>query len=63
MVEWLWDKDSIRVQEPGRDAVMTEGSYEAVVHALSLLGRQGWRVVSCAAAGNWLFWTLERPVS
>jgi hypothetical protein len=60
IVEWLWDQESIRVNMPGSDERMFSGSYDELVTVLSELGDQGWDVATCAATGNWLFWTLRR---
>jgi hypothetical protein len=59
-LEWLWDISSLRVNLPDGTEVKQQGSYAEVVVMLSGLGRQGWEVVACVSAGNWLFWTLKR---
>ncbi|MEV4179839.1 hypothetical protein ACWDOR_28085 [Streptosporangium canum] len=59
-VEWLWDQETIRVNTPGGSQRMFSGSYDQLVAVLSELGGQGWDVATCAATGNWLFWTLRR---
>ncbi|GAA2719436.1 hypothetical protein [Actinocorallia aurantiaca] len=59
-LEWLWDGGSIRVNLPGDQERMFSGGYNEVVSILSDLGGQGWDVATCAAGGNWLFWTLRR---
>ncbi|ETA03467.1 hypothetical protein ThrDRAFT_04604 [Frankia casuarinae] len=59
-VEWLWDQGSIRVNMPRGKERMFPGSYDELVTVLSDLGGQGWDVATCAATGNWLFWTLRR---
>jgi hypothetical protein len=59
-VEWLWDQQAIRVNTPGGNQRTLSGSYDEVVAVLSELGGQGWDVATCAATGNWLFWTLRR---
>lgn len=59
-VEWLWDQEAIRVNLPtGKERRFT-GSYDEIVTLLSELGSDGWDVATCAANGNWLFWTLRR---
>ncbi|MGW0058851.1 hypothetical protein ACWDTT_02820 [Streptosporangium sandarakinum] len=60
VVEWLWDLEAIRVNMPGSGERKFSGSYDEVVAVLSELGGQGWDVATCAANGNWLFWTLRR---
>jgi hypothetical protein len=60
VVEWLWDENAIRVNMPESNERMFSGSYDEVVAVLSELGSQGWDVATCAAQGNWLFWTLRR---
>ncbi|MEU6741436.1 hypothetical protein [Streptosporangium sandarakinum] len=60
VVEWLWDLEAIRVNMPGSDERKFSGGYDEVVAVLSELGGQGWDVATCAANGNWLFWTLRR---
>ena len=59
-VEWIWNGNSIRMNQPNGDEAMSEGSYAQVVETLTNLGRDGWEVAACVAAGNWLFWTLKR---
>ncbi|HEU5370095.1 MAG TPA: hypothetical protein VFU69_16610 [Ktedonobacterales bacterium] len=61
-VEWLWDVKSIRVNMPDDIENLHPGSYAEVVATLTRLGSVGWEVVTCVAAGNWLFWTLKRQV-
>ncbi len=63
VVEWLWDVNSLRVNLPGGAEEKLTGSYAEVVSTLTSLGREGWEVVGCVAAGNWLFWTLKRQTS
>lgn len=60
-VEWIWNENHIRVTMPSGQETAYQGSYVQVVQILATLGGDGWEVVSCAAAGNWLFWTLKRP--
>ncbi|ACZ91613.1 hypothetical protein [Streptosporangium roseum] len=59
-VEWLWDQETIRVNMVGGNERRFSGSYDRLVAVLSELGDQGWDVATCAATGNWLFWTLRR---
>jgi hypothetical protein len=63
VVEWLWDVNSLRVNLPGGAEEKLNGSYVEVVSTLTSLGREGWEVVGCVAAGNWLFWTLKRQAA
>ena len=60
VVEWIWDGDSIRVNLPGKPEMMYRGSYAEVVDLLTSLGREGWEVVTCSGAANWLLWTLKK---
>ena len=63
MVEWLWDVDALRTVAPGgQEHRSSGGSYAGVLAALGTLGAQGFHVVGCSGAGNWLLWTLERRV-
>lgn len=59
-VEWLWEQGKLRVTRPGVPEAKREGSYAEVVAVLTGLGQEGWKVVACIGAGNWLFWTVER---
>jgi len=61
-VEWIWNQNDIRCTLPGKDGFTRQGSYAEVVDVLTQLGGEGWEVAACAAAGNWLFWTLKRAV-
>ncbi len=60
VVEWLWDVNGLRVNLPDGSEEKLTGSYAEVVSTLTSLGREGWEVAGCVAAGNWLFWTLKR---
>ncbi len=62
-IEWLWNTNALRVNLPGGHEEQQGGSYKEVVETLCRLGAEGWSVVSCVAAGNWLFWTLQRGTS
>ncbi|WP_245966535.1 hypothetical protein [Sphaerisporangium album] len=62
IVEWLWDQEAIRVNMPGGNERVLAGSHDEVVALLSEFGGQGWDVATCAAAGNWLLWTLRRQL-
>ena len=62
-VEWLWDGGHFRVNLPGNREKKSSGSYNELVILLGELGREGWDVASCVSGGNWLFWTLKRPVN
>ncbi|MBU0493531.1 MAG: hypothetical protein KKA73_28720 [Chloroflexi bacterium] len=60
IVEWLWDAGNIRCTLPAGGGFQKPGSYAELVDVLTDLGHDGWEVASCAAGGNWLFWTLKR---
>lgn len=60
-MEWIWDRNQMTVYYADREAETSHGSYAEVVQRLNALGREQWEVSTCAAAGNWLFWTLKRP--
>ncbi len=60
-LEWIWDHDSLRCTLPDGQEWRERGSYAEVVAMLNRLGDEGWEVSTCAASGNWLFWTLRRP--
>ena len=60
-VEWIWNQKSVRCNFPDGDELTQSGSYGEVVDFLTSLGGEGWEVATCAAGGNWLFWTLKRP--
>lgn len=60
-LEWLWDVGFLRCNLPDGREVRESGSYAEVVDMLNRLGDEGWEVTTCAAGGNWLFWTLRRP--
>jgi len=62
-VEWIWDQGGIRVNLPDGTESTDPGSYAEVVETLTQLGRQGWAVAACVAMGNWLYWTLQRPLA
>ncbi len=62
-LEWLWDKDSIRINLPGNKEELHTGTYAEVVNSLTKLGKEQWEVCTCTSGGNWLFWTLKRTVS
>ncbi|GLZ37227.1 hypothetical protein [Actinokineospora sp. NBRC 105648] len=59
-IEWMWGNGTIRLNLPGGVEQTQNGGYQEVVDVLTGLGRQGWDVATCAAGGNWLFWTLRR---
>lgn len=61
-LEWVWNQESIRINLPDGEESRREGSYNEVVLFLNEMGQDGWEVATCAAGGNWLFWTLKRPV-
>lgn len=60
-VEWVWGNETFRVNLPDGEEWQDRGSYNELLALLNQLGQQGWEVVTCAAAGNWLYWTLKRP--
>lgn len=62
IVEWLWDQDHIRYFLPDGQRFALKGSYSEVVNLLTKLGREGWEVVGNTSTGNWVFWTLKRPI-
>ena len=61
-LEWIWDNQTLRVNLPQNKERQAQGSYAQVVNLLTELGNEGWEVSTCAAQGNWLFWTLKREV-
>ena len=61
-LEWIWDSESIRCTMPEGGGFKEGGSYQQVVDILTRLGQEGWEVATCTAHGNWLFWTLKRPL-
>jgi hypothetical protein len=61
-IEWLWDSNAMRVNLPGGKENQMEASYPELVETMCKLGAEGWEVATCAAAGNWLFWTLKKTV-
>jgi hypothetical protein len=63
VVEWLWNQDSIRINMPDGTESTSAGSYAEIAKTLSQLGGEGWEVSTCAANGNWLFWTLKRQIA
>lgn len=60
-LEWIWDQGFMRYNLPDGQEWTERGSYAEVVAILNRLGDDGWEVATCAASGNWLFWTLRRP--
>ena len=63
IVEWLWNLNDLSLYTAAGQISHTKGSYAEVVQLLAQLGSQGWEVATCATAGNWLLWTLKRPVA
>ncbi len=61
-VTWFWDVEGIRCTLPDGRESTTTGSYAQIVELLNDLGRQGWEVAACVAGGNWVYWTLKRPL-
>jgi hypothetical protein len=61
-VEWIWNANKLRCTRAGSPDQLAEGSYGELIQLLNWLGHEGWEICSCAGAGNWLFWTLKRPV-
>jgi hypothetical protein len=60
-IEWVWNQESFRINMPDGEEVKQYGTYNELVDLLNQMGQQGWEVATCAAAGNWLFWTLKKP--
>lgn len=61
-IEWVWNQETFRINMPDADEIHQYGSYKELVDLLNQMGQKGWEVVTCAGAGNWLFWTLKRPL-
>lgn len=61
-LEWIWDHDSLRCTLPDGSELQERGSYVQVVALLSRLGGDGWEVAASTSSGNWIFWTLQRPL-
>lgn len=62
MVEWLWDANALQFVLPDGTRERQQGSYVEVTQLLTRLGREGWEAIGSTAAGNWVLWTLKRPV-
>jgi len=60
ILEWLWDDHSIRVNYPGKEEKLFQGSYMELVEVLNQLGKEGWEVVTCTSGGDWILWTLKK---
>jgi hypothetical protein len=61
-IEWLWTASAIRLNLPDGKEQQQPGSYKEVVDLMCRLGAEGWQAVTCTAAGNWLFWTMQKQV-
>lgn len=62
LLEWQWDDDYFRVDLPGGEKQEHEGSYPEAIELLNDLGADGWDVAGKVAVGDWVFWTMKRPV-
>ncbi|HUS14642.1 MAG TPA: hypothetical protein VM536_06440 [Chloroflexia bacterium] len=62
MVEWIWTESDIALYTTEGPQARSKGAYSEVARLLAELGSQGWEVATCAGAGNWLLWTLKRPL-
>lgn len=60
IVEWLWEESSIRVNLPGNEEKLYQGSYNELVEVLNRLGADGWLACTCVSESNWILWTLTR---
>lgn len=60
IVEWLWEDNSIRVNLPGNEEKLYQGSYMELVEVLNRLGKDGWQSSTCTSGSNWILWTLIR---
>jgi hypothetical protein len=58
ILEWLWEDSSIRVNLPGNDEKLYQGSYMEIVEVLNRLGKDGWQTSTCTSGSNWILWTL-----
>lgn len=61
-VEWIWAANELRCTLPGSEQSFSRGSYPEVVALLCELGRDCWEVTGKVAAGDWVYWTLKRPL-
>jgi hypothetical protein len=61
-LEWVWEAGSIRLNLPGSNESLREGSYNEVVALLCELGRDCWEVSTTVASADWIYWTLRRPL-
>ena len=61
-VEWIWAAGELRITLPGRDEILRRGSYVEVVATLCELGKDCWEVAGKVAAGDWVYWTVKRPL-
>jgi len=60
IVEWMWEENSIRVNLPGNEEKLYEGSYNEVVEVMNRLGKEGWDAVTCVSGVNWILWTFKK---
>ncbi|RBQ18658.1 hypothetical protein DP939_19435 [Spongiactinospora rosea] len=62
VIEWLWDIEQIWIHLPGSGRYEERGGHDKITEVLTRLGAGGWDVATCAASGNWLLWTVRRPL-
>ncbi len=62
ILEWLWEDSSIRVNLPGNEEKLYQGSYMEVVEVLGRLGKEGWETITCTSGSNWILWTLKKTI-
>jgi hypothetical protein len=62
IIEWLWEDSSIRVNLPGNEEKLYQGSYMEIVEVLNRLGKEGWQTSTCTSGSNWILWTLIKTV-
>lgn len=60
ILEWLWEESSMRVNLPGNEEKLYQGSYNELVEILGRMGKDGWEVVSTVGGSNWILWTLKK---
>ncbi|HZQ08533.1 MAG TPA: hypothetical protein VFD70_18270 [Anaerolineae bacterium] len=62
IVEWIWNQNGIQFFLPDGRRQVLSGSYAEVVQLLTGFGRDGWEIAGVTATGNWVFFTLKRPI-
>ncbi len=62
MIEWMWEENSIRVNLPGNEEKLYEGSYNEVVEVMNRLAKDGWEVTTGVSGVNWILWTVKRTI-